>query len=97
MHVEDSVTYFLTLLLLTSLITRVRAHEDIVLSADTLHIALQPGSVENLTLVIENEGDSIVSYDIEAETNSMCIGTQYQLNQRSKTCILNLANEIQRL
>ena len=94
---RTSVTYFLTLLLLTSLLTPgVRAHEDIVLSADTLHIALQPGSVENLTLVIENEGDSIVSYDIEAETNSMywdAIPTESTVED----VILNLVNEIQRL
>ena len=103
---RTSVTYFLTLLLLTSLITPgVRAHEDIVLSADTLHIALQPGSVENLTLVIENEGDSIVSYDIEAETNSMywdAIPTEStvedvypQLGERNTTIVISLSIEAQ--
>ena len=103
---RTSLTYFLTLLLLTSLITPgVRAHEDIVLSADTLHIALQPGSVENLTLVIENEGDSIVSYDIEAETNSMywdAIPTEStvedvypQLGERNTTIVISLSIEAQ--
>ena len=101
---RTSVTYFLTLLLLTSLFTpSVKAHEDIVLSADTLHIALQPGSVENLTLVIENEGSSIVSYDIEAETNSMywnatptesTVEDVYpQLGERNTTIVISLSIE----
>ena len=58
-------------IIVTSLfVTPVVAHEDITLSVDQMHVVLAPGEVFNLTLTIENGGDSIEDFNVSADSSN---------------------------
>ncbi len=52
------------LMAISPLVPMASAHPTIVLSTDISHVILSPGEATNITLTIENNGSSIVSYEI---------------------------------
>ena len=56
---------------LSPLIGTASAHEEVILSVDKSHIVLEGGYSDNLTLSIENDGQSIESYNISINTTSL--------------------------
>lgn len=56
---------------LSPLIGTASAHEEVILSVDKAHIVLEGGYSDNLTLTIENDGQSIESYNISINTTSL--------------------------
>lgn len=56
---------------LSPLVAPVAAHDSILLSTDVQHLIMEPGQTTNLTLGVENNGSSIESYNITADTGSL--------------------------
>ena len=56
---------------LSPLIGTASAHEEVILSVDKSHIVLEGGYSDNVTLTIENDGQSIESYNISINTTSL--------------------------
>ena len=68
-----AVAFVLILLFasLSPLAMTAQAHQSILLSTDTSHVVLLPGSSGNVTLNIENNATAIESFNVSVDTLSL--------------------------
>ena len=68
-----AVSCVLVLLLmgLSPMVAPASASSSVLLSSDTQHVVLVPGQSSNVTLVVENNGSSITSYNLSVDASSL--------------------------